>query len=61
MVEYVLFFFRTLLESINKVTIEDLNRVGEKYVAPLFDPTKIKTAVVTDPSKADEIAAGFKK
>ncbi|KAJ8921035.1 hypothetical protein NQ315_015831 [Exocentrus adspersus] len=54
-------FNRTLLQLINKVTIEDLNRVGQKYVAPLFDPSKIKTAVVTDPSKAQEIATGFKK
>ncbi|XP_023020385.2 uncharacterized protein C05D11.1 isoform X1 [Leptinotarsa decemlineata] len=54
-------FNRALLESIDKVTIEDLNRVGEKYVAPLFDPKKVKTAVVTDPAKSEEIAAGFKK
>ncbi|KAJ8960912.1 hypothetical protein NQ318_020211 [Aromia moschata] len=33
----------------------------EKYVAPLFESSKIKTAVVTDPAKANEIAAGFQK
>lgn len=45
----------------NKVTIDDLNRVGELYIAPLFNSNKIRTAIVTDPSKANEIAAGFKK
>ncbi|XP_056630340.1 uncharacterized protein C05D11.1-like [Diorhabda sublineata] len=52
---------RTLLETINKVTPEDLNRVGDKYVASLFDPKQVKTAIVTDPTKLDEISDGFKK
>ncbi|KAG5896524.1 hypothetical protein JTB14_020497 [Gonioctena quinquepunctata] len=52
---------RAILKLIDEVTIEDLNRVGEKYVAPLFDPKKVKTAVVTDPAKSEEIAAGFRK
>ncbi|CAH1183590.1 unnamed protein product [Phaedon cochleariae] len=54
-------FNRTLLELIDKVTVDDLNRVGEKYIAQLFDSNQVKTAVVTDPSKMDEIAAGLKK
>lgn len=43
------------------MTVDDLNRVGEKYVAPLFNAKKVKTAVVTDSAKVDEIAAGLKK
>nr|CAH7739234.1 unnamed protein product [Callosobruchus chinensis] len=52
---------RRFLELTNKVTVEDLNRVGEKYIAPLFAANNVKTAVVADPAKIDEIASGFKK
>ncbi|VEN47404.1 unnamed protein product [Callosobruchus maculatus] len=52
---------RRFLELTNKVTVEDLNRVGEKYIAPLFATNNVKTAVVADPAKIDEIASGFKK
>ncbi|XP_017774305.1 PREDICTED: uncharacterized protein C05D11.1-like [Nicrophorus vespilloides] len=52
---------RTLLSLIDKVSVEDLNMVGEKYIAALFDPTKVKTAIVCDPSKAEEIKTGFLK
>lgn len=54
-------FNRNLLKQIEKVTIEDLNKVGVKYVASLFDAKCVKTAIVTDPTKANEIAAGFKE
>ncbi|KAF5298438.1 hypothetical protein FQR65_LT01217 [Abscondita terminalis] len=52
---------RTLLRLINEVTMDDLNRAGTKYFAPLFDPKQVKTAIVCDPTKADEIASGFKR
>ncbi|XP_022918722.1 uncharacterized protein C05D11.1-like [Onthophagus taurus] len=52
---------RNLLALLETVTIEDLNRVGDKYVSLLFDESKTKTAVVCDPAKAEEIQAGFKK
>lgn len=52
---------RTLLRLIDEVTIDDLNRVGKKYFAPLFNPSDVKTAVVCDPAKIEEIAAGFKQ
>jgi hypothetical protein len=52
---------RQLVQLISKVTTEDLNRVGSKYVAPLFDPQTSKTSIVCHPSKAEEIAAGFKE
>lgn len=53
--------YRNLLALIEKVTIEDLNRVGVKYIEPLFDPTKNITAVVCHPSKADEIKTGLEQ
>ncbi|KAI4464378.1 presequence protease [Holotrichia oblita] len=52
---------RTLLCLIEKVTVDDLNRVGDKYIRLMFDSAKTKTAVVCDPSKADEIKTGFSK
>lgn len=52
---------RQLLHLIETVTSDDLNRIGEKYILPLLDVGKVKTAVVTDPSKAADIAQGFKK
>ncbi|CAH0557668.1 unnamed protein product [Brassicogethes aeneus] len=52
---------RTLLDLINKVTIEDLNKVGDLYVSKLFEPEKVRTAVVTVPAKVKEIVEGFKK
>lgn len=53
--------FRTLLCLIEKVTVDDLNRVGDKYIRLMFDSAQTKTAVVCDPSKADEIKTGFSK
>lgn len=52
---------RKLLEALNEVTIEDLNRVGQLYIAPLFDPAKVRTVLVTDPTKVNDMAEGFKK
>ncbi|GLH01355.1 Presequence protease, mitochondrial [Gryllus bimaculatus] len=51
---------RNLVNLIAQVSTDDLNRIGPKYVAPLFDPQKCKTSVVCHPSKAEEIASGFK-
>ncbi|KAF7269964.1 hypothetical protein GWI33_017052 [Rhynchophorus ferrugineus] len=52
---------RKFLESLNYITIEDLNRVGDLYIAPLFEPSKVKTALITDPAKISDMAEGFKK
>lgn len=41
--------------------MDDLNKVGEKYISSMFNSGRTKTAVVCDPSKADEIKTGFKK
>lgn len=50
-----------MLSQIAKVNVDDLNKVGDKYLKPLFDPTKAVTAVVCDSAKVDEIKAGFEK
>ncbi|RZC37564.1 C05D11.1-like, partial [Asbolus verrucosus] len=36
------------------------NRVGEKYLSTLFDPKRIKTAIVSVPAKAEQIMEAFK-
>ncbi|XP_022082849.1 uncharacterized protein C05D11.1-like [Acanthaster planci] len=51
---------RNLLSHITMVTVEDLMRVGERYMQPLFDSGKSRCAVCCQPSKLDEIKEGFK-
>lgn len=46
---------------IAKVTVEDLSRVGPKYVKSLFDATKSRTCIVCHPSKVEEMKSGFKE
>lgn len=53
--------YRQLVQLISQVTTDDLNQVGPKYVAPLFDPETSRTSIVCHPSKIEEIAAGFKE
>ena len=45
-----------LLESIAKVTIEDLQRVGPEYMGRLFEVPLVNTAIVCNPNKVDDIA-----
>ncbi|XP_066250958.1 uncharacterized protein C05D11.1-like [Euwallacea similis] len=52
---------RRLLEALNKVTVEDLNGVGERHMARLFDAKTAKTALVSDPAKLQDTAEGLKK
>ncbi|KAL3870529.1 hypothetical protein ACJMK2_038583 [Sinanodonta woodiana] len=52
---------RDLLQTISKVSIADLQRVGEKYMAPLFDVSQIRCAVCCHPSKVEEISEEFRK
>ncbi|XP_031560013.1 uncharacterized protein C05D11.1-like [Actinia tenebrosa] len=52
---------RNLLERVSKVTIHDLDRVGQKYIAPLFDPLTSRCAVCCHPSKVEEIREGLGK
>jgi len=51
---------REFLKRVDKVTIEDLERVGPKYISALFDGSKSRTSVVCHPSKVEEVVAGFK-
>ncbi|KAK3592274.1 hypothetical protein CHS0354_037563 [Potamilus streckersoni] len=52
---------RDLLQKITKVSIADLQRVGEKYMAPLFDVSQIRCALCCHPSKVEEITGDFRK
>ncbi|KAK3733082.1 hypothetical protein QZH41_008418 [Actinostola sp. cb2023] len=51
---------RGLLDGVSNVTMEDLERVGQKYIAPLFDPLTSRCAVCCNPSKVEEIREGLK-
>lgn len=53
--------FRNLMKKISEVTLEELPQIGIKYVMPLFDPQRTRTAMVCPPSKLDVIAQEFKK
>ncbi|KAK2579672.1 hypothetical protein KPH14_011595 [Odynerus spinipes] len=48
-----------MVRRISTVVIEDLTRVANRYIKPLFEPTESKTTVVCHPSKAPEVAAAF--
>jgi len=50
---------RSLLSKISQVSLADLIRVGQKYVAPLFDPSRSSVAICCHPSKVDEIKEEF--
>jgi len=52
-------FNRKFLQSIDAVTVEDLNRVGVKYIPPLFDGSAARTAIVCPPGKVAEYKDGF--
>jgi hypothetical protein len=58
---YYFLSFRTLLNLIHKVTVDELNRVGKKYLSALFDSKRIKTAIVSVPAKAEQIVEAFKR
>jgi len=53
-------YSREFLKRVDAVTLEDLNRVGPKYVSALFDGDKSRTSLVCHPSKVEEVVAGFK-
>ena len=52
-------YSRKFLELVNNVTVDDLNRVGMQYLAPLFAP-ETRTAIVCNPSKVEDIVQEFK-
>jgi len=49
---------RKFLEMVDQVTVEDLVRVGPKYMAPLFSDNS-RTTVVCGPAKVQEVKDGF--
>ena len=52
---------RSLLAKVSRVTLADLIRVGQTYVAALFDPTQSSVAICCHPSKVEEIKEEFKR
>ena len=58
---FFFFFCRNLLERIPQVSLEDLMRVGHKYIAPLFDPAQSSCAICCHPSKVEEIREEFNR
>lgn len=50
---------REFLASVDRVTVEDLVRVGNLYMAKLFEPSLSRTSLVCNPSKMEEIKKGF--
>ncbi|XP_064616831.1 uncharacterized protein C05D11.1-like [Liolophura sinensis] len=52
---------KELMEKIAKVTIDDLKRVGPKYLAPLFEPSQFRVSVCCHPTKVEEICNEFKE
>ncbi|XP_035211557.1 uncharacterized protein C05D11.1-like [Stegodyphus dumicola] len=54
-------YTRNLLEKISQVTTSDMERVGIKYLKPLFDISKSRCAICCHPNKVNEIVQGFEK
>jgi hypothetical protein len=50
-----------MLEKIAMVTIDDLKKIGPMFIAPLFDSSKVRTAVCCNSSKVQEITHDFKE
>ncbi|XP_053381490.1 uncharacterized protein C05D11.1-like isoform X2 [Mercenaria mercenaria] len=51
---------KDLLKLISKVSLDDLKRVGAKYIAKLFDEKEVRRAVCCNPSKVNEVVQTFK-
>ena len=58
---FLYFCYRVLINNIAKVTLADMKRVGEKYIAPVFDPNRSRVAICCHPTKVEEIVQGFKE
>lgn len=50
---------KRMLEKVQAVTLDDLYRVLNKYLAPLFDPAQTNVSITTNPSNTDEIKEFF--
>lgn len=51
---------RQLVQKVHSVDINDLDRVANKYLKPLFDPEQCKASIVCHPSKVNEVSEAFK-
>ncbi|GIY84345.1 uncharacterized protein C05D11.1, partial [Caerostris extrusa] len=54
-------YTQDLLEKISQVTTNDMERVGAKYLKPLFDNTLSKCSICCHPHKVSELIEGFEK
>lgn len=54
-------YSKQLVQKIAAVTLEDLQRVANKYFKSLFDPTQTMTSIVCHPSKLSENESFFKR
>ncbi|XP_060600571.1 uncharacterized protein C05D11.1-like [Ruditapes philippinarum] len=52
---------KDLLKLISMVTLNDLKRVGDKYIAKLFNEKEARRAVCCNPSKVTEVVTAFKE
>lgn len=52
---------RQMVQKVHSVDINDLDRVANKYLKPLFDPEQCKASIVCHPSKVTEISDAFKR
>jgi Zn-dependent M16 (insulinase) family peptidase len=50
---------KRMLEKIQAVSLDDLHRVLNKHLAPLFDSTQTNISITTNPSNTDEIRDFF--
>ncbi|KAF7998270.1 hypothetical protein HCN44_009668 [Aphidius gifuensis] len=51
---------RQMVQKVHSVDINDLDRVANKYLKPLFDPEQCKASIVCHPSKVTEVSDAFK-
>ncbi|XP_050537012.1 uncharacterized protein LOC126903090 isoform X2 [Daktulosphaira vitifoliae] len=54
-------YIQDLIKQISLVKLEDLPKIGRKYVMPLFNPQSTITAVICPPTKIEETAYEFEK
>lgn len=52
-------YTRMLLEKIAAVKVDDMVRVGKKYLTPLFDPAASRLAICCHPSKVQDTVTHF--
>ncbi|GFR13936.1 uncharacterized protein C05D11.1 [Trichonephila clavata] len=54
-------YTKELLEKISQVTHSDMERVGQKYLKPLFEESASKCSICCHPSKVNDLIESFKK